>query len=81
MLFLPKDRILKFSVIDKRILVNKWGFFLNIRKCCKSGKTPYSTYKLHSEQAALRENHLTETKPPVLHRSGMDAVDSSETRS
>lgn len=79
MLFLPKDRILKFSVINFfKNHVNKQGFF-KIRRCCKSGRIPYSVYKLHSEQSALRKNNLTETKPPDLNRSaGIDAEESSE---
>lgn len=40
---------------------------------------PFSAYKLHSEQAALRKNDLTETD---LNRSaGMDTGESSETHS
>lgn len=43
---------------------------------------PYSAYKLHSEQAALRKNGLTESKPPDLNRSaGMDAGESWEIHS
>lgn len=78
MLFLPKDRILNFSVINEKkiLLIKRVGFF-SIRRCYKSSKMPYSAYKLHSEQAALRKNGLTESKPPDLNRSaGMDAGES-----
>lgn len=80
MLFLPKDRILKFSAINFKKSY-KWGFF-KIRRCCKSGKMPYSAYKLHSEQATLRKNDLAETNPPDLNSSaGIDEGESSEIHS